>query len=216
MKIMLCLFFLGVLVPVLLLFPTLVNAQDTTVKSNLVPVEDLGAFARRILHKKVDSAKAARQKKVAVLPSVGYNPSLGAIIGAKIAGVKQLGYPENTKLSAFGMEALLTSKGVITLQARHNIFRAANKWNLQGNWQFSKFLIADYGIGTGNKDYVTRSDSMFPIKFNFIRLSERVFKKVAENLYAGVGITFNIRTQINDEKLKSLHSTPHQRFSLRN
>lgn len=207
---------LRILVPVLLLFSARVNAQDTTVKSNLVPVEDLGVFARRILHKKVDSSKAAKQKKVAILPSIGYNPSLGAIIGAKIAGVKQFGYKENTKLSAFGMEALLTSKGVITLQARHNIFRAANKWNLQGNWQFSKFLIADYGIGTGNKDYLTKSDSTFIIKFNFLRLSERVFREVAENFYAGVGITFNIRTQINDEELKTLRSTPHQRYSLRN
>jgi outer membrane protein assembly factor BamA len=200
----------------LLLFPILVNAQDTTSKSNLVPVEDIGDFARRILHKKVDSAKAANKKKVAILPSIGYNPSLGFFIGAKIAGVKQLGDPENTKLSAFGMEALITSKGVITVQARHNVFRAANKWNLQGNWQFSKFLIVDYGIGTGNKDYETKSDSSFPIKFNFIRLGEEVYRKIGKDLYAGVGITFNIRTKIDDEKLETLHSSPHQRYSLRN
>ena len=200
----------------LLLFFTLVKAQDTTSKSNLVPVEDLRDFARRILHKKEDSVKAAKPKKLAILPSIGYNPSLGALIGAKISGVKQLGSSENTKLSSFGMEAVITSKGVITLQARHNIFRAANKWNIHGNWQFSKYLIADYGIGTGNKDYLTKSDSTFPIKFNFIRLSEMVYRNMGKNLYAGIGITFNIRGKIDDEKLETLHSTPHQRYSLRN
>jgi outer membrane protein assembly factor BamA len=200
----------------LLLFPAIVKAQDSTLKNNVVPIEDLGDFARRILHKKVDSAKAAKPKKVAILPSVGYNPSLGALIGAKVSGLKQLGDPQNTKLSSFGLEALITSKGVITVQARHNIFKAANKWNIQGNWQFSKFLVADYNIGTGNKDYLTKSDSTFPIKFNFIRLTQGAYRKIGNNLYAGLGVTFNIRTKIDDEKLDTLSSTPHQRYSLRN
>ncbi|MGO8056003.1 hypothetical protein, partial [Rhizobium leguminosarum] len=85
------------------------------------PVEDIGDFARRILHKKVDSTKKQKKDKVAILPSFGYNPSLGFIIGAKVSGVKQLGDPANTRLSAFGLEAILSSKGVITVQARHNI-----------------------------------------------------------------------------------------------
>jgi outer membrane protein assembly factor BamA len=200
----------------LLLFSTLVKAQDTTSKSNSVPVEDLGDFARRILHKNVDSAKAAKKSNKAILPTFGYNPSLGFLIGAKLSGLKQLGNPENTRLSAFLLEALITSKGVITVQARHNVFKAANKWNIQGNWQFSKFLVADYGVGTGNKDYLTKSDSTFPIKFNFIRLTEGVYRMISKNLYFGLGVTFNIRTKINDEKLEDLHTTPHQRYSLRN
>ena len=199
-----------------MLLSSLSQAQDTTLKSDSVPVEDLGDFARRILHKKVDSAKAAKKSNLAILPSVGYNPSLGFLIGAKMSGLKQLGDPENTRLSSFGLEALITSKGVITVQARHNVFKAANKWNIQGNWQFSKFLVADYGVGTGNKDYITKSDSTFPIKFNVIRLTEGVYRRIGKNIYVGVGVTFNIRTKINDEKLDSLGSTPHQRYSLRN
>jgi hypothetical protein len=173
-------------------------------------------FVKRILHKKVDTAKTVKKEKVAIVPSIGYNPSLGALIGAKISGLKQLGDPENTRLSSFGMEALITSKGVITVQARHNIFRAANKWNIIGNWQFSRFLIADYNIGTGNKDYLTKSDSTFPIKFNYIRLTQGAYRKIGKNLYGGAGVTFNIRSKIDDEKLDTLHSTPHQRYSLRN
>lgn len=199
----------------LLLLPAVVSAQDTTLKSNLVPVEDIGDFARRVLHKKVDTTKKAK-KSVAILPSIGYNPSFGFLIGAKISGLKQFGDPANTKLSSFGMEGLITSKGVITLQARHNIFRAANKWNIQGNWQFSKYLIADYGIGTGNKDYLTKSDSTFQIKFNFIRLTQGAYRKIGKDLYGGLGVTFNIRTRIDDQKLETLGSSPHKRYSQRN
>ncbi len=209
-------FIIVCIVSCLLIFPAVVSAQDTTLKNNSAPVEDLGDFARRILHKKLDSAKAAKKKKVAILPSIGYNPSLGAVIGAKISGLKQLGNPENTNLSSFGFEAVLSSKGVITLQARHNIFREANKWNIQGNWQFSKYLIADYGLGTGNKDYLTKSDSSFPIKFNYIRLTQGAYRKIGNDLYAGLGVTFNIRTKIDDEKLETLPSSPHKRYSERN
>lgn len=193
-----------------LFLPADVNAQDT-LQDKTVPVEDLGEFARRILHKKVDSAKTKKPAKFAILPSIGYNPSLGGLIGGKISGVKQFGVPETTNLSSFGLEALITTKGVITVQARHNIFRDANKWNIQGNWQFSKFLIADYGIGTG-----ITNETAFPVKFNFIRLSEAFYRKIAKNLYAGPGITFNIRTKIDDEMLETLPSTPHEDYSLRN
>lgn len=196
---------------VTILFSCIVNAQEVSSKRDSVPVEDIGDVARRILHKKVDTSKVEKPEKYAILPSIGFNPSLGALIGAKVAGVKQFGNKEDTKLSFFGLEGLITSKGVITVQARHNIFREANKWNIQGNWQFSKFLINDYGIGTGIKN-----ETIYPIKFNYIRLTEAIYRKIGENLYAGPGITFNMRGKINDEKLDSLTSTPHEEYSLRN
>ena len=196
-----------------------VNAQDitfvdTTANKNLHTEEDLGDFFRRIRHKPVDSAKAETKPKVAILPSFGYNPSLGAIIGAKMSGVKQLGDPKDTHLSAFGLEFLLTSKKVITVQVRHNIFKAGNKWNFQGNWQFSKFLVADYGVGTGN-DYITKGDSVFPLRFNYFRFMEGAYRLIAKDLYFGLGIALNIRTKIDDERLEALSSTPHQRYSER-
>jgi outer membrane protein assembly factor BamA len=129
-----------------------------------------------------------------------------------VSGVKQLGDPKNTHLSAFGLEFLLTSKKVITVQARHNVFKAANKWNFQGNWQFSKYLVADYDIGTGN-NYLTGGDSVFSIKFNYIRLMEGAYRRIAKDMYAGLGVAFNIRTKIDDERLETLGSTPHQRYS---
>jgi outer membrane protein assembly factor BamA len=200
----------------LLLLPAFTKAQDSTYKSNLIPAQDVIDVVRSILNKKPDSAKSAKAKKIAILPSLGYNPSLGGIIGAKMSGIKNLGAPENTNLSNFGIEALLTTKGIITFQARHIMYTAANKWNIRGNWQFSKYLILDYGIGTGNKEYRTKSDSMFPIRFDFVRLTELFYRKIGKNLYGGPGITFNIRSKIDDQQLERLPSSPHKRYSERN
>jgi hypothetical protein len=139
-----CNFFKSVcLIMVTMLFSCMVHAQEVSSKKDTVAVEDIGDVARRLLHKKVDSSKVAKPGKYAILPSIGFNPSLGALIGAKVAGVKQFGNKEDTKLSFFGLEGLITSKGVITVEARHNIFTEANKWNIQGNWRFSKMYSND-------------------------------------------------------------------------
>lgn len=193
-------------------FPPHAVVPDTT----LTKVKDLGDILKKLFNKKVDTTKAKQARNVAFLPSLGYNPSFGFVIGAKASAIKQFGQKENTDLSAVGLEFLYTSKGIVTAQARHNIFTAGNKWNLLGNWQLSKFLITDYSIGTGNKDYETNSDSAFLIRFNFIRLTERVYRKIGPHLFAGAGISLNIRYKINDRELDTLGSTPHYRYSIRN
>ena len=196
-------------------FSLAVHTQQTGIQTSLIPVQDVGDVIRKIFNKEKDSAKVKEPSTVSILPSVGYNPSFGVILGAKISAVKQYG-KENTDLSAFGLEAIYTSRGVITGQARHNVFTTGNKWNLQGNWQLSKFLINDYGIGTGNKDYITDGDSANLIRFTFIRLTEKVYRKISSHWFAGGGISFDIRFNIHDQQLESLPSSAHLRYSLRN
>ena len=200
----------------LLCFSFVINAQDSTFRKDIeVPVMDVGDFARKIFNKKEDTTKP--RKSTTILPSIGYNPSFGFVIGAKISAIKQFGKPENTNLSSFGLEAIYSTKGIVTAQFRHNMFTDANKWNLQGNWQISKFVIEDYGIGTGNKElYKYRGDSTFLIRFRFIRLTEKIYRKIGPKIYAGGGISFDIRSNINDQQLEVVPSTPHQRYSVRN
>lgn len=201
----------------LFIFSIFVNAQETLPgNNNLIPIKDLGDLIKQVLHKKPDSSISKKQSGVAILPSVGYNPSFGIVLGAKLSAIKQYGKGEKTDLSAFGLEAIYTSRGIITTQARHNVFTNGNKWNLQGNWQFSKFLITDYGIGTGNKEYKTGGDSAFLIRFRYIRLTEKAYRKIGRNLFAGGGISFDIRGNIKDEKLETYISSPHLRYSVRN
>ena len=204
-------------VGLLLFFPAIVNAQDTILRNDQVPIYDLGDFVKQLLKKKPDTAKAATKKSDrSILPSVGYNPSFGFVIGAKISAIKQFGTPDNTSLSSFGLEGIYSTKGIITGQARHNAFTDGNKWNFQGNWQLSKFLIADYGIGTGTDEYEHKSDSTFLIRFTFIRLTEKIYRKIGPHLFAGGGLSFDIRYNIDDEQLKVLSSSPHKRYGLRN
>ncbi len=205
------------IVSLLLILSFPVHAQQTEqLGHSLVSIKDFGDFIGTLFHKKKDSTKVKTPPTFALLPSIGYNPSLGFVIGAKVSAVKKFGNSDSTGLSSFGLEAIYSSRGIITAQARHNIFTTANRLNFQGNWQLSKFLITDYNIGTGNKNYLNGSDSAFLVKYLFIRLSEKVYRKIGKKFFVGGGISFDIRTNIDDRKLDSLKSTPHYRYSQRN
>jgi hypothetical protein len=198
-------------------FSMAVHSQQTGMQTTLVPIQDVGDIIRTIFNKEKekDSTKVKKPSTISILPSIGYNPSFGVVLGAKLSAVKQYG-KENTDLSAFGLEAIYTSRGVITGQARHNVFTNGNKWNFQGNWQLSKFLINDYGIGTGNKDYITDGDSSNLIRFTFIRLTEKIYRKISSHWFAGGGISFDVRFNIDDQQLEKYSSSPHLRYCLRN
>ncbi len=211
-----CTFFF-VVIGFLSCFSNAVNAQNpVTETDNSINSKDLGDMINKLLHKKKDTAKSVKSRSTAILPSLGYNPSFGFVIGAKASAIKNFGRDPNTDLSSFGLEAIYTSKGIITAQFRHNVFAEANKWNIQGNWQLSKFLITDYGIGTGHKSYLAFKDSGSIIRFTFIRLSEKIYRKIGRNLFAGAGISFDIRSNINDEKLPVNLTSPHYRYNIRN
>lgn len=161
---------------------------------------------------------------VSLLPIIGYNPSLGGVIGLNAVIGRQFGNPQNTGYSVYTLGVTYSTKGILTLQARHNIFRPENKWNLQGNWQLSLYGLIDYSLGTGKSDYcddgltisglpVTESDSTFPIKYNYVRLYEKVYRRIGDYTYVGAGMSLDIYNKINDLRRTDDFSTPHLRYS---
>jgi Omp85 superfamily domain len=163
---------------------------------------------------------------ISLLPAIGYNPSLGFILGANITAGKYLGDHTTTSLSTATATAYFTTKGVINLQLRHNVFTKNNGWNFQGNGQITKMVVLDYGIGNGSgkssregfsvMQYSTTNDTaVFPIKFNHIRLHEKAYKKVSKNIMVGAGVNIDYYFDINDKKLNvdSQQYTPHYLYS---
>jgi hypothetical protein len=190
-----------------------VHAQANDSLANApVAQTDIGDMFRKVFKKKMDTIKVTKSRSVAILPSIGYNPSMGFIIGAKSSAGFQKGDPRTTNYSIIGIEFLYGSNGILTLQARHNIFNENNRWNLQGNWQLSKYGQVDYGLGTGNGNYLSRGfiinefptangDSAFPLKYQYIRLQEKVYRKIGKHWFAGAGISFDFFSKIKDERL---------------
>jgi hypothetical protein len=192
----------------------------------LAKQRDFSDVFRAIFHTKPKKESTSLSKpSFALLPVLGYNPSFGFVLGAKVNIGKQLGDPANTAYSIYSFTAFTSSKGITTLQARHNVFTPENKWNYQGNWQLSRFGLVDYGLGVenieGNQGIfdvgqfpTTNPDSAFPMKYKYIRLNEKIFRNIGPGFYAGAGVSFDIYNSIEDFKLDSMPNTPHHDYSI--
>jgi len=205
-----------------------VNGQDSVVLNNdLKQQVDAYDVLKSVFGTKEPPNTKPKKTSLSILPSFSYNPSFGFIFGAGITGGRQFGDPANTEYSTLSMFGSYSTKGMITIQFKHNVFLPGNKWNLQGFLQFSKYGLIDYGLGTGKPQYITKgftlnaysnknSDSAFPVRYNFTRLAEKAYKKIGKYLYVGGGLRFDIFKNIQDEKQTSTFNTPHQRYSLTN
>jgi hypothetical protein len=204
------------------------SAQDSIeAKKDTVRPVDATDILRKIFGKEEKTEKKPKTSTFAILPTFSYNPSFGVIIGGKLTGGKQFGDPRTTNYSVFAIDAIITSKGIISVQVKHNVFVADNRWNWQGQWQVAHYGLQDYGLGTGgqvnyeskgfalNQYSTENSDSAFPIKYGYIRLTERGYRKVGKHFYAGGGIRLDLYSNIEDEKQTNALNTPHQRYSLR-
>ncbi len=177
---------------------------------------DFADLTRTLLHphKKADTLK--KRSPVVVVPNISANPTIGFQGGIKAVVGTKLGDDPNTLLSTGATSASITTKGIIYFYVNHNIFTPGNKWNLQGNLVISKTAVPDEGFGIGegreigSKDDETLADpthksyAIHSIYFNF---RERVYKKVAQHLFLGAGLSFDVRQDIKD-KDSTGHSTP--------
>lgn len=173
---------------------------------NLNKQYDFGDLTRNIFHphRKADTLK--KRSGIVVVPNVAANPTIGAQGGIKaVAGLK-LGNDPNTLLSTGATSASITTKGIIYFYINHNIFTPGNKWNLQGNIVVSKSVTPDEGFGIGDgkaegsaadqilADPTHKAYAIHSLYFDF---RERVYKEVADHLFLGAGMSFDVRRDIH-------------------
>jgi outer membrane protein assembly factor BamA len=205
-----------------------VHGQVDAVNKTEFPSDttDVNDIFSKLFGKK--NAPPKKNSGIALLPAIGYNPSVGFILGANIAAGRSLGDPSNTRMSTATATAFFTTKNVLNLQLRHNVFTKGNNYNIQGNIQFTKMVVLDYGQGpTSGKNgregfsfmqYASKnSPAVNPIRYNEIRINEKLYKKISPAILVGAGVAFNYHFDINDENLKldSGKITPHYAYNIK-
>jgi hypothetical protein len=174
---------------------------------NLSHQYDFGDLTDAILkpHKKPDSLR--NKSGITVVPNVAANPTIGLQGGIKAVAGKKLGSDPKTLFSIAATSASITTKGIIYFYLNHNLFTSHNKLNLQGNLVISKSLAPDFGLGIGKTYHgVKGPDSVladpthqvYPIHSVYFNFREKVYKKVAPNLFVGAGVSFEIRRNITN------------------
>lgn len=169
---------------------------------------DFGDLLRNILHPKKKADTLRNRSGITIVPNIAANPTIGAQLGIKAVAGRRLGNDPATLFSVAATSASITTKGIIYFYLNHNLFTPGNKWNFQGNLVVAKTVTPDYGLGIGRTfrggsaaDSVLADPTrkVYPIHSIYYNLREKVYKKVANNLFVGAGLSFEIRRQIQNK-----------------
>jgi Omp85 superfamily domain len=188
---------------------------------NLNVQYDVGDLAGAIFHpnKKPDSLR--KRSGITIIPNVAANPSIGFQLGIKaVAGIK-LGTDHKTLTSVAATSASITTKGILYFYLNHNVFTNGNDWNLQGSLVAAKTVTPDFGIGIGHGAGESEADQVLTnperkgyvlhsLYFNF---REKVYKEIMEDLFVGAGVSFEIRSEIEDRAATANQLTPYNIYS---
>jgi len=150
-----------------------------------------------------------------ILPIIGYAPANGFIVGAGIAGSLLVDSASHTHISSAMANVQLTSKDQVNINLRHNVYLTHDQIVLQGDWRLLLFSQPTYGLGIFDFPPVfafndvgwDETSGAQPMKFNYLRIYETIFFKVAGRLYGGTGLSIDHLYQIQDELL-NLDSEP--------
>lgn len=153
-----------------------------------------------------------------IIPSVGYTPQNGVVVGVTTLAGIYFGDPTTTTISSLGLVALYTSKNQVIFQSRAAILLPDNTWQLQGDYRVLLTNQPTYGLGSsasaqgtetsvgGSGDTNTLAGEQ-PMDFNLLRFYQLALKRISGPLYVGASYRLDRYFGIADEKL-DLAATP--------
>ncbi|HTQ64544.1 MAG TPA: BamA/TamA family outer membrane protein [Puia sp.] len=155
--------------------------------------------------------RAEKNNFLLIIPIIASNPSAGFIFGAGLTYAYQ-SPPKSIRLSSVTANASYSSKGLLNLNMKSNVFALSDKLILNGDWRFLINNETTYGLGTKKysstsdvdiNGYETDGDSLGQIlKYDQIRLYETGSWELFRNFFAGIGIHYDYYANIKDETVQ--------------
>lgn len=181
---------------------------------------DIGDLISDILHPGREPEPDHKRSGITIIPNFAYNPSIGAQIGIKAVAGKVLDQKPNTLMSIAATSASITTKNIIYFYINHNIYTPGNAWNLQGSLVAARTVTPDFGLGIGNPAAGSESDIIlsnpdrkgYVFNAEYYSFREKIYKQIAEHLFAGAGVSFDIRRNIED-KVQQTELIPYNIYS---
>ena len=174
-----------------------------------------------LFRKKEKAPKPPKKFMALILPNISSNPSNGFLLGIGGTFGWYMGPKENTRVSSAPFTVAVTSKKQLITFVKSNIYTKEDKFFLQGDWRFYIYSQPTYGLGTNSPDTSnlpsgfhwdgqggSTDSASFPMKYNLVKFSEIINRKIVENFYAGIGYHLDYYYSIEDENLAWWHQIP--------
>lgn len=189
----------GVLCCQVLLASAQVTDSTGNSSANIHPQKDLSDIVGQWLghppKKQVNPDSIDKGKLyISVFPAIGYTlqTKLAAIIAGNVAFYTA---PGNTNLSAITSSIAFTQNKQFTLPVQYNIWTKNNACNFQGDWRYYKYPQQTFGLGSDN----SLSNDGNLIDYSYIRFYNVALKKIARNVYGGLGYFLDYHWHIKED-----------------
>ncbi len=168
---------------------------------------DISDAIHHILYPNKPETPVQQKSGITVIPNFAYNPTIGAQIGIKAVAGRKLGTDPSTLMSVASTSASITTKGILYFYINHNIYTPGNDWNFQGSLVAAKTVTPDFGLGIGNGSNASVADHIlsdperkgYVLHAQYYSFREKAYKEVADHLFVGGGLAFDIRRNIEDK-----------------
>jgi outer membrane protein assembly factor BamA len=164
-----------------------------------------------LVQKKILASRRHRDRFLFILPVIGANPAAGFIygLGLTYASIPAGGKWRSSNLSS---NASYSTKGLVNLNIKSNLFVLHDRLFLNGDWRFFILSETTYGLG---------SDLTHPgqvLRYDLGRFHEIASWKITGGFYAGLGIHYDRQFRINDHTADTggRAVSYHYQYSLRN
>lgn len=182
-------------------------------------------------NKKISTRIPSRKVRAFMIPLIGYSPGTGFQLGAGAALSWPMGKNPKTNLSAGSIQLTWTTERQLIFQVRSNMFLSRNKWFVKSDWRWYIFNNPTFGLGTGPSGNIPEIPGLiihqpaaevyaggsFPMKYNWIKFHNVIFREIARFYYFGLGYHFDDYYDIRDENLilsdDQTRITPHYSYS---
>lgn len=180
-------------------------------KPDTVQQLDLPSWLFKKQQAKIRIEKKTRRLRLALLPAIGYTPANGFVFGAAVSASTNLGDPATTRPSSALLNGSVTTKDQVIFVARTGIALRNNDYLIESDTRLLFFTQDTYGLGIrtgapGSGSYARPE----PMRFNYIRLYVDGFRRISQQLYAGLGLAFDMHSNIRDEALNLNPAAPYQ------
>jgi len=164
-----------------------------------------------LVRKGLEKPRPVKNNFLFLLPVVGANPSAGFIYGAGLTYAYQ-SRDGSTRLSTVSSNASYSTKRLVNLNVKTNLFALGNRLFLNGDWRYFVISETTYGLGSS---IITSGQSL---RYALTRFHEIASFKLASNLFAGVGIHYDHQFHIDDKTVDAGDTAKsyHYRYSIRN
>ncbi len=120
--------------------------------------------------------------------------------------------PADRYLSVVSSNATYSTKEMLNLNVKTNLFAASGRWLINTDWRLQDNTETTFGLGTGNPAAfglhwdglpTSRNAQGQALHYQQIRFHQIVSRRLAPNFFAGLGFRYDHYQHISDDKTKT-------------